>query len=365
MLVFVDCFSEVEDPRAQNALHDLTELLFIALLATLAGATSCSEMADFGRYKEALLRKVLKLEHGVPSHDTFSRVFRLLEPKSFETAFRRFMAAFGKGLEKIAGTPNVIAFDGKALKRAYDTGAAHMPRMIVEAWGAQTRMVLASMLAPGRDETQAVQQLLDLVQLKGAVVTGDALHCNRATVDKIVERGGDYVLAIKGNQSGLYPDVVALIAAQGGRVPRARTVDNGHGRKETRSAVVVATESLGEKHAFRQLVAVARVTSRRHKDEPVERFFICSRLFAPDELLNIVRTHWSIENGLHWVLDVVLNEDQARNRKDHGPANLATLKRLALNVARAHPDPKTSMRRKIRHASWDDQYLLELVHHVR
>jgi predicted transposase YbfD/YdcC len=365
MLVFVECFAEVEDPRAENALHDLTELLFIALLATLAGATSCSEMADFGRYKEALLRKVLKLEHGIPSHDTFSRVFRLLEPKSFESSFRRFMAAFGEGLKKITGTPNVIAFDGKALKRAYDTGASHMPRMIVEAWGAQTRMVLASMLAPDRDETQAVQQLLDLVQLKGAVVTGDALHCNRTTVDKIVKRGGDYVLAIKGNQNGLYPDVVALLAAKGGRMPRAKTKDYGHGRKETRSAVIVAAEELGIKHSFNRLAAVARVISRRHKDEPVERYFICSKLYSPEELLNIVRTHWSIENGLHWVLDVVLDEDQARNRKDHGPANLATLKRLALNVARAHPDQSTSMRRKIRHASWDERYLLELVHHVR
>lgn len=365
MLVFIDCFSDVEDPRAENALHDLVEMLFIALLATLAGATSCSEMADFGRYKEELLRKVLKLEHGIPSHDTFSRIFRLLEPKSFETSFVRFMKAFGESLAKLAGTPNVIAFDGKALKRAYDTGASHMPRMIVEAWGAQTRMVLASMLAPDRDETQAVHQLLDLVQLNGAVVTGDALHCNRTTVDKIVERGGDYVLAIKGNQNGLYPDVVALIAAKGGRTPRAKTKEYGHGRNEMRSAVVVAAQQLGAKHNFRNLAAVARITSRRHKDDPVERYFICSRLYPPEELLKIVRTHWSIENGLHWVLDVVLDEDQARNRKDHGPANLATLKRLALNVARAHPDQKTSMRRKIRHASWDDGYLLELVHHVR
>lgn len=365
MHVFIECFSEVEDPRTGNSLHDLTEILFVALLATLSGATSCSEMADFGRYKEALLRTVLELKNGIPSHDTFSRVFRLLEPKSFEAAFLRFMKAFGEGLARLSDTPNVIAIDGKALKRAYDTGASHMPRMIVEAWGAQTRMVLASTGAPNRDETQAAQYLLELVQLKGSVVTGDALHCNRTTVNKIVERGGDYVLAIKGNQSALYPDVVALIEARGGRMPRAKTREYGHGRKEARTAVVVPAHGLGTKHDFPNLAAVARVVSRRDKDEPVERYFICSKLHEPEELLSIVRTHWSIENGLHWVLDVVLNEDQARNRKDHGPENLATLKRLALNVARAHPDQKTSMRRKIRHASWDDDYLLELVHHVR
>lgn len=365
MLVFIECFAEVEDPRTGNSQHDLIELLFIALLATLSGATSCSEMADFGRCKEKLLRTVLALENGVPSHDTFSRVFRLIRPKSFEAAFMRFMKAFGEGLPRDASTPNVIAIDGKALKRAYDTGASHMPRMMVEAWGAQTRMVLASVAAPDRDETQAAQELLDLVQLKGAIVTGDALHCNRAMVDKIVKNGGDYVLALKANQPALHPDTVALIDAKGGRMPRAKTQEYGHGRKEARAAVVVPAKELGEKHSFPGLAAVARVVSRRGKDKPVVRHFICSKIYAPEALLKIVRTHWSIENSLHWVLDVVLDEDQARNRKDNAPENLATIKRMALNVARAHPDQKTSMRRKLRHASWEEAYLLELVGHMR
>ena len=245
MIVFAELFEEVEDPRANNSQHDLVEILFIALLATLSGATSCSDMAEFARVKERLLRTVLALENGTPSHDTFSRVFRLIPPKSFEKAFAQFMRAFGEGLAKSRGTPNVIAIDGKALKGAYDTGLAHSPRMMVEAWGAQTRMVLASVAAPDRDETQAAQELLDLVQLKGAIVTGDALHCNRAMVDKIVKGGGDYVLALKANQSALYPDAIALIDAKGGRMPRAKTQEHGHGRKETRAAVVVPAEALG------------------------------------------------------------------------------------------------------------------------
>jgi predicted transposase YbfD/YdcC len=365
MLVFIECFSEVEDPRTGNSQHDLIEILFIALLATLSGAKGCSEMADFGRYKEKLLRTVLNLENGIPSHDTFSRVFRLIKPKPFEAAFSRFMKAFAENLPKTEGTPNVIAIDGKALKRAYDTGASHMPRMIVEAWGAQTHMVLASVAAPGRDETQAAQELLDLVQLKGAIVTGDALHCNRAMVEKIVANGGDYVLAVKGNQPALHPDVVALIDAKGGRMPRAKTKEYNRGRKEARAAVVVPAEELGRKHRFPGLAAVARVVSRRGKDDPVMRHFICSKVFAPDELIKIVRTHWEIENKLHWVLDVVLDEDQARSRKDNAPENLATIKRMALNAARAQPDQKMSMRRKLRKASWDEAYLLELVSHVR
>jgi predicted transposase YbfD/YdcC len=365
MFRFIEFFEEIEDPRANNSLHDLAEILFIALLATLSGATTCSDMAEFGRVKETLLRSVLSLEYGPPSHDTFSRVFRLIRPKPFEKAFARFMKAFGEGLAKTRGTPNVIAIDGKALKGAYETGLSHSPRMMVEAWGAQTRMVLASVAAPDRDETQAAQELLDLVQLKGAIVTGDALHCNRAMVDKIVENGGDYVLALKGNQSALYPDAVALIDAKGGRMPRAKTQEYGHGRKETRAAVVVPAEALGVKHSFPGLAAVARVVSRRGKDDPLTRYFICSKPYAPDDLIKIVRTHWSIENGLHWILDVVLNEDQARNRKDNGPENLAIIKRLALNVARAHPDQKTPMRRKLRHAGWDEAYLFELLAHVR
>lgn len=361
---FQECFGELEDPRAGNAQHDLVELLFIALLASLCGATSCSDMAEFGRAKEPLLRSILSLRHGVPSHDTFSRVFRMLDPQAFEAAFRRFMASFaeGAGLGKPRG---VVALDGKALRRAYERGRSHMPQVVVSAWGAATRMTLASTRAVDGNEAEAALQLVGLLRLERCVVTADALHCHRAMAEAVRARGGHYVLALKGNQSGLLRDAEAALAAAAPHASPARTTERGHDREESRTAIVTAARYMADRHDFPGLVAVARVDSRRGTDTPISRLFALSKRFAPEELLGIVRTHWDIENGLHWSLDVTLDEDAARARKDHAPANLAVLRRLALNVARAHPDTKTSLRRKLLRAGWDEAFLFELIRHMR
>lgn len=360
---FHECFGDVADPRAGNAQHALVEILFIALLASLCGARNCSDMAEFGRAKEPLLRPILSLAHGIPSHDTFSRVFRLLDPQAFEEAFRRFMAAFAVGA-KIGRTKGVVALDGKALRRAYERGQSHMPRVMVTAWGATTRMTLASLMAPGGNEAEAALALVGLLQLKGCVVTGDALHCHRAMARAIVARGGDYVLAVKGNQPGLARDAAAVLTA-GKSVTPARTTDKAHDREETRTAIVVPAPGMAEAHDFPGLAAVARVESRRGPDAPVVRTFLLSKRFSADRLLAIVRAHWTIENTLHWTLDVALDEDLARNRKDHAPSNLAVLRRLALNIARAHPDTKTSLRRKLLRAGWDEAFLFDLIRHMR
>jgi predicted transposase YbfD/YdcC len=361
---FAECFSELPDPRADNALHDLTEILFIALMATLCGATSCTDMALFARLKAYLWQDVLVLKNGLPSHDTFSRVFRMLDPEAFDRAFRRFMKAFAQGA-KIKRPRGVIALDGKALRRGYERGKSHMPPVMVTAWAAQTRMALANVLAPNNNEVAGALQLLELMQLKGCVVTADALHCHRGMAQAIVDRGGDYVLAVKENQPALLEDAKAAIraAARKGKTSLA-TAEAGHGRNEKRIALVASVPSMAQKHEFPRLKAVARITSTRGKDKPVERYFLMSQAYSRKDVLRIVRTHWSIENGLHWPLDVTLDEDLARNRKDHGPANLAVLRRLALNVARAHPDT-TSLRAKLKKAGWNDAFLFELLGHMR
>lgn len=361
---FHEHFGELTDPRADNAQHDLVEILFVALLATLCGATSCSDMEEFGLAKEPLLRTILTLKHGIPSHDTFSRVFRMLDPKAFDEVFRRFMAAFASGA-KLEKTQGVVALDGKALRRAYERGQSHMPRVMVSAWGAQTRMTLASTLAPNNNEAAGAIELIDLLQLKGCVVTADALHCHRAMAEAIIGRGGDYVLAVKGNQPALLKDAMAAVTAAGKRVNQAKTKEKAHGRREWRTAVIVPALGMAATHDFPGLVAVALVVSRRGADDTVERYFLVSKLYEPDQLLAIVRTHWSIENSLHWTLDVVLDEDLARNRKDSAPENLAILRRLALNVARVHPDTKTSLRRKLLRAGWDEDFLFDLIRHMR
>jgi len=364
MDTFHECFGDLIDPRADNARHELVEIVFIALLATLCGATCCSEMEEFGLAKEVLLRTILRLEHGIPSHDTFSRVFRLLDPAAFEAAFGRFMQAFGVAA-KLGKTKGVVAVDGKSLRRAYEVGQSHMPRMMVSLWGAQTRMTLATVLAANNNETQAALDAIKLVALKGCVVTADALHCHADMAKAVIDKGADYVLAVKANQPGLLADAKAALAMLPDHTEPATTKDARHGRDESRSALVTSAKAMAQKHNFPGLVAVARITSRRATDQPVERFFLLSRPYKAEALLAIRRQHWGIENTLHWTLDVVLDEDLARNRKDNGPANLAVLRRLALNIAKAHPDKKTSMRLKLKRAGWDEAFLFDLIRHMR
>lgn len=359
---FAECFSPLVDPRKNQAQHDLTEILFIALLATLCGATTCCDIALFGRSKEALVRTILVLKHGIPSHDTFSRVFRILDPKSFEEVFRRFTRAFAAAT-KIKG---VVALDGKALRRAYQSGRSHMPPVMVTAWSAKTRMALANVLAPGNNEAAGALLLIEILQLKGCVVTADALHCHREMAKAILGRGGDYVLAVKNNQPGLLHDAkTAITAVERKKARQVTTEDAGHGRKETRTAIVAPVRDMAEKHNFPGLKAVARITSKRGCDKTVQRYFLLTRCYTPAELLRIAREHWGIENVLHWTLDVVLDEDQARSRKDYAPANLAVLRRLALNIARAHPDTKTSLRGKLKRAAWNDSFLVDMLLNMR
>lgn len=356
---FTQCFSALPDPRADNTAHDLTEILFIALLATLCGAQSCCDIALFAKTKEALLRTVLVLAHGVPSHDTFSRVFRMLDPQAFEKAFRQFMRTFAQSLQ------GVVALDGKALRRAYERGKSHMPPIMVTAWSAQTRMALANVLAEGNNEAAAALQLIGLLTLKGCVVTADALHCHRAMAQAIVERDGDYALAVKDNQPALRRDAQAAVAAATRQGASATvTTDDGHGRDEIRVAVVASAGDMAKRHDFPGLQAVAQIKSKRNGAN-TERYFLLSRHYRPPEVLRIVRQHWGIENGLHWPLDVLLDEDLARSRKDNAPANLAVLRRLALNVARANPDAKTSLRGKFKRAGWDEAFLFDMLRHMR
>ena len=355
-------FSVVPDPRAANVRHDLVELMFIALAAVLCGAKSCAEMAIFGRLRERDLREILPLKHGIPSHDTFCHVFRRLDPKVFEEAFQKFMAAFAEAM----GGEKIVAVDGKALRRAYDKGKAHAPRVMVTAWGADMRMVLGACEAEKGNEAQAAIDLLKLIDLKGAIVTGDALHCHRDMAATVKARQGDYVLALKGNQSGLMRDAEALLSSVKAS-DFAETKEQAHGRRETRRAIVIPAPGLAEAHAFEGLCAIGEITSLREVDgkkETAVHRYLLSRRLKPADLLHVVRSHWSIENQQHWVLDVVMNEDLARNRRDHSARNLALIRRLALNILRADPH-KMPISHKIRHADWDKPFLFNLLGHMR
>jgi predicted transposase YbfD/YdcC len=247
MQKFRKAFRRLPDPRADNARYDLLEVLFIALAATLCGAESCSDMADFGHSKEELLRLFLRLEHGIPSHDTFSRVFRLLKPQAFELAFRRFMAAFAKanGL-KLTG---VVAVDGKALRGAYERGGKATPLHLVNVFAVDARMALAQQKASGRNETAGALEVLDLLSLEGCIVTADALHCTRAFAATVLERGGDYVLAIKANRGRLFTAVTQQFARSGKRSVAEQIDRSTHDRREARHAAIMRNKSLATRHS--------------------------------------------------------------------------------------------------------------------
>ena len=351
-------FAEVSDPRADNARHDFLEVVFVALAAMLCGAEDCTDMALFARSKLDLLRQVVKLEHGPPSHDTFSRVFRLIAPEPFEAAFAKFTAAFAGALQ------GVVAIDGKALRGAYERGRKAMPLHLVNIWAAETRLVIGQRLAPGRNEVLGAQQALALLRLEGCIVTADALHCRADTAQAILATGADYALAVKANQPTLLAKAQALIAAADPAGQAVETPMAAHDRVEGRSAIVVAANDID----FPGIAAVARVETRRKPaGEPqtvITRWFLLSRLLSPQRMIEVARTHWTIENQLHWVLDVDLAEDAARSRKDNAPQNLALIRKLALNLLRRHPD-NGSIKGKIKRAGWDDTFLCTLLGHMR
>jgi len=360
---FRACFGDMVDPRTGNAQrHDLCEIVLMALAALLCGAESCVDMAVFGRAKEPLLRRFLRLEGGIPSHDTFSRIFRLLDPDAFEASFGRFVAAFAQD----AGASEVVAVDGKTARRSFDRQHGRRPLHMVSAWAVEQRLVLGQHKVAGdSNEIAALPELLALLALEGRIVTADAMHCQKATAQTILDRGGNYVLALKGNQPALYEDV-RLWLDDPATAPDdvCQTVDGDHGRIETRHAMVAHDVAwLAERHGFPGLAALAKVTATREIDgkaTTASRYYLLSTKLGAARLAAVVRAHWQIENRLHWVLDVVMDEDGSRARKDHAPDNLARLRRFALNLLRANPDPG-STRGKIKRAGWDDAFLLKIL----
>jgi predicted transposase YbfD/YdcC len=358
---FAACWEGLEDPRTGNAgLHDFHELLMIALCTVLCGGQGAVDMALFARAKEPFLRGFLKLANGVPSHDTFSRLFRQLDPVQFRTAFQRFMASFSKTLE------GVVAIDGKVLRRSFDRASGKSPLHMVSAWGCKQRLVLAQIATDAKsNEITAVPKLLRMLSLKGTIVTTDALNCQRGIAQQIVGQGGDYVLALKGNQGTLHDDVITYLDDPAAKVTAAApTVDADHGRIETRTATVSTDIAwLRKDHQWPGLAAIGKVVRVREtpaKTTTETAYYLLSTPLSAERLNEVVRSHWGVENRLHWRLDVVMNEDQDRNRLGNGPENLAVLRHMAMNVMQ-NDATKGSLRGKLKRAGWDDAYLTRLL----
>ena len=358
---FAACWEGLEDPRTGNAgLHDFHELLMIALCTVLCGGQGAVDMALFAKAKEPYLRSFLKLANGVPSHDTLSRLFRQLDPAQFGAAFQRFMAGFAEQCQ------GVVAIDGKVLRRSFDRASDKSALHMVSAWGCEQRMVLAQVATDAKsNEITAVPALLRMLSLKGTIVTTDALNCQRVIAQQIVDQGGDYALALNGNQGTLHDDVVRFLDDPASNVTTAPpTVDADHGRIETRTATVSTQIGwLQDDHRWPGLKAIGKVERIREtaaKTTTETAYYLLSTALSPDRFNEVVRSHWGIENRLHWRLDVVMNEDQDRTRLGNGPNNLAVLRHMALNVMQRDAT-KGSLRGKFKRAGWDDTYLNNLL----
>jgi predicted transposase YbfD/YdcC len=359
-------FREVRDPRDFNAQHDLAAMLFVALAATLCGAKSCVGFADFAAAHEDELAEIVDLRHGAPSHDSFSRVFRLLDPEEMARVFLRFVAALreGLGLDPAAG---VVAVDGKRLRRGYERGRSHMPPLMVSVWDAETRLSLATRHAPGGNEVAATLAVLKSLVLKGCIVTGDALHCHPAMAAEVRARGAHYALKLKANNAPLFNCALAAFAAAdaGGKLKSYEESDSDHGREEHRRASVIARPAAAP--AFPDLAALGRIETERQANGKLTQtvlYVALSKRLTPQRLLEVTRRHWSVENQLHWPLDVVFREDDARTRKNYGPQNLAVIRRIAIDILRAHPDNR-SVGRKMNLAAWKKEFFFELFAYLR
>jgi predicted transposase YbfD/YdcC len=366
METLISIFREVRDPRDFNARHDVSAMLFIGLAATLCGAKSCVDIADFAAAHEAELAEIVDLQHGAPSHDSFSRLFRLLDPEDMAQAFIRFAKALreGMGLEPANG---VVAVDGKRLRRGYERGRACMAPLMVSVWDAETRLSLATRCAPGGDEVAATLAALKSLILKGCIVTADALHCHPRMAAEVRQRGAHYAIKLKANHGPLFACAQAIFAAADakGELPFYEQSDSDHDRRERRSASVIARPA--QAPAFPSLAAIGRIETEREANGKLAKavhYVVLSKRLSPRRLLEVTRAHWSVENQLHWRLDVVFNEDDARTRKNCGPQNLAVLRRVALDILRAHPDNR-SIARKMKLAAWKKEFFFELFAHLR
>lgn len=361
-------FSELEDPRWHNRRHKLLDIVVIAICAVICGADSWEDIELFGKAKEKWLREFLELPHGIPSHDTFRRVFAVLDPEQFRTCFMKWIQAVDRLTKR-----QIVAADGKTLRRSHDRSEGKRALQMVSAWASTNGVVLGQRKVDDEsNEITAVPALLDTLEIAGCIVTLDAIHCQTETVKTIIEQQADYVLPVKENQlrlletlQGLFDDPAEMRWVE---CDHHRTVDKGHGRMEIRECWSTSDPDylryIATLAEWKGLQSIAMVQSERRladKRTVKRRYFISSLNSNAKLLLHAVRTHWEIENKVHWVLDIAFREDDCRIRKGNGAQNFAVLRHIALNLLRREKTSKGSLKGRRKKAGWDNDYLLKVL----
>jgi len=363
-------FGSISDPRIERQkLHLLIDILSIAICASICGADKWEDVEDFGKAKESWFKTFLVLPNGIPSHDTFNRVFNRLDPNEFQRSFLSWISAVS---ELIHG--QVIAIDGKVLRRSHDRGAGKSAIDMVSAWATENHLVLGQVKVDEKsNEITAIPKLLKALEISGCIVTIDAMGCQKDIAEEIIDQGADYVLALKDNQGNLFEDVKLLFDDLEESEYKAytfdyhKTVNKGHGRIEIRecwtiSEIANISHLRGYKD-WEKLNTVSRIRAQRWIGEEKsceDRYHIAS-ITGAKKVLNSVRSHWGIENGLHWTLDMTFDEDRSRIRKEYGAENLAVLRHIALNLLKQEQTSKRSIRGKRLLAGWDENYLLKVL----
>ena len=365
-VVFLSHFKDLPDPRQQGkVIYPLDEVLLLCLLAVLAGAETLVDIALFGEKKLSLLRRFRPFRDGTPSHDQLGDIFATLDAVKFQHCFVSWVASL------TGAAAEVIAIDGKTVRRSFQKKGAKAPIHMVSAFAARQRLVLGQVkVAEKSNEIVAIPALLDMLAIEGAIVSIDAIGCQRDIAEKIIAKKADYVLALKGNQGTLRGDVELFAAEQKANgfkdthVSRHQTVDGDHGRIETRTYTAFHDIAwLKQRHAWPGLNGIVMVESTREIGDKIERetrFYITSLAWLACQLGPVIRSHWAIENSLHWVMDMIFRDDECRIRTQHAPANFTTLKHIAHNLIRK-ASGKPSFRAKRKIAAWDDDFLASLI----
>ena len=363
-----DYFVVIEDTRDEKKRrHLLIEVIVIAITAVICGADGWTQVEAFGKAKEEWFRRFLELPNGIPSHDTFGRVFSVLSPEVFEARFREWVAS----VREVCGE-DIIAIDGKSLRRSHCRKKGLGPLHMVSAWSAANGLVLAQQATEAKsNEITAIPKVLEMLELKGCIVTIDAMGCQKAIVKDIVAQGGDYALALKGNQSTLAQAVEELFidadAADyaGWSMDSYETIDRGHGRVERRRYVTLtAMDKIPQAADWEKLNMVGMVQSERHvKDKTTAetRFYIGSIGGDAQRFAWAARNHWGIENGLHWCLDIAFREDESRIRDRQAANNLAVMRHIALNLLKKDTTIQGGIKTKRLVAGWDEDSLANLL----